>query len=181
MGAVLVAPVEKKLACGDVGMGAMATPHAIAEAVRHQLQRKKERAGVQEQPTLSAASPCLATGLETAKLAQSLPVPLAAQLELLRPASQQGQCDACVSGKQGQHHDAGVVGQQGSSLQGPGVCQQGEAGSESAMRAQNTPHWLVAAGRQLLKCAPGVGMQLLGMCVVWTVATQQHMRSKSKD
>mmetsp|Transcript_9316 Transcript_9316/g.23071 ORF Transcript_9316/g.23071 Transcript_9316/m.23071 type:complete len:235 (-) Transcript_9316:404-1108(-) len=38
LGAVVVAPVSKKLACGDMGVGAMASPQAIAQAVQQQLQ-----------------------------------------------------------------------------------------------------------------------------------------------
>jgi phosphopantothenoylcysteine synthetase/decarboxylase len=32
LGATVVPPVGKRLACGDVGMGAMAAPEAVAEA-----------------------------------------------------------------------------------------------------------------------------------------------------
>lgn len=35
----VVAPVEKRLACGDVGVGAMAPPHEIVAVVRAEIQR----------------------------------------------------------------------------------------------------------------------------------------------
>ncbi len=38
LGAVVIPPVAKKLACGDVGVGAMASPQAIAEVVDIVLQ-----------------------------------------------------------------------------------------------------------------------------------------------
>lgn len=37
LGATVVDPIAKKLACGDIGQGAMATPEAIAKAVESAL------------------------------------------------------------------------------------------------------------------------------------------------
>ncbi len=40
LGAVLIPPVSKTLACGDVGNGAMAAPDTIAEACKVELAQK---------------------------------------------------------------------------------------------------------------------------------------------
>ena len=40
MGASVVSPVSKTLACGDVGVGAMAAPADIAAAVQAALQQR---------------------------------------------------------------------------------------------------------------------------------------------
>ncbi len=37
MGAVVVEPVSKQLACGDIGVGAMASPESISAAVQQHL------------------------------------------------------------------------------------------------------------------------------------------------
>ena len=42
-GAVMVPPVEKKLACGDVGIGAMATPADIAKICRELFTEKQKQ------------------------------------------------------------------------------------------------------------------------------------------
>ena len=46
LGAVVVPPVSKRLACADVGMGAMAAPDDSAAACRRELQQQQQRGGV---------------------------------------------------------------------------------------------------------------------------------------
>jgi phosphopantothenoylcysteine decarboxylase len=45
LGALVVPPVTKRLACGDVGSGAMAAPHDIADACRRALEAQGLRCG----------------------------------------------------------------------------------------------------------------------------------------
>lgn len=40
LGATVIAPVEKTLACGDTGVGAMSAPQTIVAAVRRELGSK---------------------------------------------------------------------------------------------------------------------------------------------
>lgn len=47
LGVTVVPPVSKKLACGDVGEGAMAAPEAVVEAVLGALAAR--RAGLQQE------------------------------------------------------------------------------------------------------------------------------------
>jgi len=42
LGATTIAPVEKKLACGDTGVGAMSAPRSIVAAVRRELGSKQQ-------------------------------------------------------------------------------------------------------------------------------------------
>ena len=43
MGVVVIDPVAKALACGDRGIGAMASPVDIDSAVRHAVKEKRQR------------------------------------------------------------------------------------------------------------------------------------------
>lgn len=56
LGAVVVPPVAKKLACGDVGLGAMASPEAIASVVEALLRERQQLPQQQQGQSTSASS-----------------------------------------------------------------------------------------------------------------------------